>query len=232
MVAAVGTTNTDAQGNSYRVVLADDFSNGYLTSNWGYAFGGGTYWNGAFDWSANDVNVRNGEMQVTDTRHADGSWTAGGFSSFKADKTITYGTVEFDARVEQRPGHPGRHPDVAGLRPVARATARSTSWKCPRARPCTACTGKAATARTSIARSSARSTRARRTTTPWCGCRTPSRSRSTARSWRNGPIRPPSRTRPWASAPWAMSAPAARHGWAAAPTARRRASSPPTSTMW
>ena len=104
MVSAVGTTSTDASGNSYKVVLADDFSTGYQTANWGYAFNGGTYWNGAFTWSSSDVAVRNGEMQVTDTRQANGSWTAGGFSSFKAGQTITYGTVEFDARVEAAQG--------------------------------------------------------------------------------------------------------------------------------
>jgi hypothetical protein len=104
MVSAVGTTSADTSGNTYRVVLSDDFSNGYQTSKWGPAFGGGTYWNGAFSWSSADVGVRNGELQVTDTRHADGSWTAGGFSSFKAGNTITYGTVEFEARVEQAQG--------------------------------------------------------------------------------------------------------------------------------
>ncbi|MDN3564822.1 family 16 glycosylhydrolase, partial [Paeniroseomonas aquatica] len=104
MVASLGSVTTDASGNTYKVVLADDFSNGYQTSNWGYAYNGGTYWNGAFDWSSSDVNVRNNEMQVTDTRHADGSWTAGGFNSMKAGQSITYGTVEFDARVEQAQG--------------------------------------------------------------------------------------------------------------------------------
>ncbi|RYI24043.1 MAG: glycosyl hydrolase family protein, partial [Acetobacteraceae bacterium] len=104
MVASIGSTTTDANGNTYKVVLSDDFSNGYQTSNWGSAYNGGSYWNGAFTWSSNDVNVRNGEMQVTDTRHSDGSWTAGGFSSLKAGLTITYGTVEFDARVEQAQG--------------------------------------------------------------------------------------------------------------------------------
>jgi DDE family transposase len=43
-------------------------------------------------------------MQVTNTRHADGHWTAGGFSSFKAGKTITYGRMEFDARMEEAQG--------------------------------------------------------------------------------------------------------------------------------
>ena len=104
MVASVGSTFADANGNSYKVVLSDDFSAGYKTDNWGYAYNGGTYWNGAFTWSSADVNVRNGEMQVTDTRHDDGSWTAGGFNSNKSDKTITYGTIEFDARVEQAQG--------------------------------------------------------------------------------------------------------------------------------
>ena len=104
MVASIGSVTTDASGNAFKVVLADDVSAGYQTSNWGNAYNGGTYWNGAFDWSANDVAVRSGEMQVTDTRHADGSWTAGGFNSMKAGQSITYGTVEFDARVEQAQG--------------------------------------------------------------------------------------------------------------------------------
>jgi len=88
----------------FRVVLSDDFSRGYAAANWGNPFHGGTYWNGAFDWSAADVAVRGGELQVTMTRHADGSWTAGGLNSFKAGKSIHYGTVEFDARVEEAQG--------------------------------------------------------------------------------------------------------------------------------
>ncbi|MFC7693942.1 family 16 glycosylhydrolase [Paeniroseomonas aquatica] len=104
MVASIGSIATDAAGNTYKVVLADDFSAGYKASNWGYGYNGGTYWNGAFTWSSSDVNVRNGEMQVTDTRQADGSWTAGGFNSMQAGQSITYGTVEFDARVEAAQG--------------------------------------------------------------------------------------------------------------------------------
>ena len=104
MVASVGSTFADASGNTYKVVLSDDFSAGYKADNWGYAYNGGTYWNGAFTWSSADVNVRSGEMQVTDTRHSDGTWTAGSFNSNKTDKTITYGTIEFDARVEQAQG--------------------------------------------------------------------------------------------------------------------------------
>jgi Glycosyl hydrolases family 16 len=96
-----------ATGPGFRVVLSDSFGAGYQTSNWGNPYGGGTYWNGAFSWSAADVAVRNGEMQVTMTHHADGSWTAGGFNSFKAGKSIRYGTVEFDARVEEAQGTMG-----------------------------------------------------------------------------------------------------------------------------
>jgi len=85
-------------------VLADDFSQGYRTSNWGSPFDGGTYWNGAFEWNAGDVNVRDGALQVTMTEQRNGTWTAGGFNSFMAGRTITYGTVEFDARVEEAQG--------------------------------------------------------------------------------------------------------------------------------
>ncbi len=104
MPSTVGSTSTDAIGNQYRVVLADDFSNGYQTSNWGNPYGDGGYWNGAFSWNSGDVAVRNAEMQVSMTRQANGSWTAGGFNSIIADKTITYGMVEFDARVEEAQG--------------------------------------------------------------------------------------------------------------------------------
>jgi hypothetical protein len=93
--------------SSFDVVLSDDFSNGYKVENWGYAFNGGTYWNGAFTWSNSDVAVRDGTMQVTQTRHSDGSWTTGGFNSFKADKTITYGKIEFDGKVEESQGTMG-----------------------------------------------------------------------------------------------------------------------------
>ncbi|MBD0274778.1 MAG: hypothetical protein ICV73_22970, partial [Acetobacteraceae bacterium] len=61
-----GTTSS-----AFDVVLADDFSQGYKTENWGYAYDGGTYWNGAFEWSNDDVAVRDGTMQVTVTRHSD-----------------------------------------------------------------------------------------------------------------------------------------------------------------
>ena len=86
------------------VVFSDDFSGGYKTSNWGNPFDGDTYWNGAFSWSAADVNVSGGTMKVTMTRHADGTWTAGGFNSFKAGLDIMYGTVEFDAKVQEAQG--------------------------------------------------------------------------------------------------------------------------------
>ena len=97
-----GTTSS-----AFDVVLQDDFSQGYKVENWGYAFNGGTYWNGAFTWSNSDVAVRDGTMQVTQTRHSDGSWTTGGFNSFKADKTITYGKIEFDGKVEESQGTMG-----------------------------------------------------------------------------------------------------------------------------
>lgn len=104
MVAAVGTTTTDAGANQYRVVLSDDFSAGYKISNWGNGFNSGLYWNGAFRWSTSDIKVASGEMQLSETRQANGTWTAGGFNSFHAGITITYGTVEFDARIERAPG--------------------------------------------------------------------------------------------------------------------------------
>ena len=99
---------TEPSGDSGAVgmtlVLSDDFSNGYLYENWGWPFGGGVYWNNAFSWNSDDVAVRNGELQVTITQQADGWWTAGGFNSFKADNTILYGKIEFDAKV---PDHQG-----------------------------------------------------------------------------------------------------------------------------
>jgi beta-glucanase (GH16 family) len=97
-----GTTSS-----SFDVVLADDFSQGYKVENWGNPFNGGTYWNGMFQWSDDDVAVRDGTMQVTVTRHADGSWTTGGFNSFKAGKAITYGKIEFDGKVEESQGTMG-----------------------------------------------------------------------------------------------------------------------------
>lgn len=97
----------DTISKSFNVVLSDDFSAGYKVENWGYAFDGGTYWNGMFDWSNDDVAVRDGAMQVTVTRHDDGSWTTGGFNSFKAGKTITYGRIEFDGKVEESQGTMG-----------------------------------------------------------------------------------------------------------------------------
>ncbi|SDB73107.1 Ca-dependent carbohydrate-binding module xylan-binding [Belnapia rosea] len=104
MVSSVGTTTTDASGNQYKVVLSDDFSSGYKYSNWGSVYHGGVYGNGAFWWNASDVKVTSGEMQVSATRHANNSWSAGGFNSKAAGITIKYGTVEFDARVETAQG--------------------------------------------------------------------------------------------------------------------------------
>ena len=74
MSAIIGSTNTDASGNQYKVVLSDDFSAGYKYANWGSPYHGGTYGNGAFWWNANDTKVASGEMQVSVTRQANGSF--------------------------------------------------------------------------------------------------------------------------------------------------------------
>jgi hypothetical protein len=92
----------------YTVVLSDDFSNGYDHSHWGDPFPlpypTGPSANGGWMWNPGDVAVRDGEMQVTMTQQADGTWTAGGFNSFRADVGIHYGTVDFDARIESAQG--------------------------------------------------------------------------------------------------------------------------------
>jgi len=93
--------------SAFDVVLSDDFNNGYKSENWGNPFHGGFYSNGAWTWNNGDVNVRDGTMQVTMTRHGDGSWTSGGFNSNKAGKAITYGRIEFDAKVEETQGTMG-----------------------------------------------------------------------------------------------------------------------------
>ena len=54
----------DTISSSFDVVLSDDFSQGYKVENWGYAFDGGTYWNGAFEWSNDDVAVRDRESEL------------------------------------------------------------------------------------------------------------------------------------------------------------------------
>jgi beta-glucanase (GH16 family) len=92
----------------YRVVLADDFGGGYDKSHWGDPFPlpwpSGPSANGAYIADPNDVTVRDGELQVTMTHHADGHWSAGGFNSFKAGLGITYGRVDFDAKVDAGQG--------------------------------------------------------------------------------------------------------------------------------
>lgn len=90
--------------DTYKTVLSDDFSTGYHAENWGNPYDGGEYWNNAWSWSAADVKVADGEMQVSMTHHDDGSWTGGGFNSEKVGNTITYGTIDFDARVEEAQG--------------------------------------------------------------------------------------------------------------------------------
>jgi len=96
---------------SYTVVLNDDFSNGYLKEHWGDPFPlpwpPGPSANGAYIWDPNDVQVRDGELQVTMTRHEDGHWSTTGFNSFRAGVAITYGKVEFDAKVEHGQGTAG-----------------------------------------------------------------------------------------------------------------------------
>jgi hypothetical protein len=101
-------TGTASAPPGYRVVLADDFSNGYNKAHWGDPFPlpwpPGPSANGAYIWDPSDVNVRNGEMQVTIRQHDDGHWSSTGFNSFKAGIGITYGRVEFDARAEAGKG--------------------------------------------------------------------------------------------------------------------------------
>jgi len=93
----------DLNPGAFRTVLWDDFNQGYDAANWGEPYHGGVYWNGVWSWNAGDVNVRDGEMQVTMTRHDGGWWTGGGFNSLKAGNVIHYGTVSFDAQVDE--GH-------------------------------------------------------------------------------------------------------------------------------
>ena len=101
------TTVTNSSGDQFQLKYADDFSAGTLnTSLWGYPYGGGIYWNGAFSWGWNDVNVVNGQMVVSSTWHPEGYWTAGGINMLGAGDGhgITYGRVEFDAKVDKGQG--------------------------------------------------------------------------------------------------------------------------------
>ncbi|MDI3309040.1 MAG: family 16 glycosylhydrolase [Acetobacteraceae bacterium] len=101
------TTVTNSSGDQFQLKYVDDFSAGMLnTSLWGYPYGGGIYWNGAFSWGWNDVNVVNGQMVVSSTWHPEGYWTAGGINMLGAGDGhgITYGRVEFDAKVDKGQG--------------------------------------------------------------------------------------------------------------------------------
>jgi Glycosyl hydrolases family 16/Ca-dependent carbohydrate-binding module xylan-binding len=102
-----GGTPVPAQPG-YTVVLSDDFSQGYRHDYWGDPFPlpypTGPSANGGYNWNPGDVAVRDGEMQITMTHQPDGTWTAGGFNSFRAGVGIQYGTVDFDARVEYAQG--------------------------------------------------------------------------------------------------------------------------------
>lgn len=89
---------------NFDLVFSDDFGGGYRTENWGNPFHGGVYWNGAWSWNGADVGVRNGVLEVSATRHADGSWTGGGLNTFKAGHTITYGVIEMDVKVPEVQG--------------------------------------------------------------------------------------------------------------------------------
>jgi Glycosyl hydrolases family 16 len=88
----------------FKVVLADDFSEGYNKANWGdpfpLPFPDGPSANGAYVWDPNAVGVSDGQMQISMTHEADGTWHTSGFNSFKAGISITYGQVDFDAQVD------------------------------------------------------------------------------------------------------------------------------------
>jgi hypothetical protein len=88
----------------YHVVLTDDFSEGYNKANWGDPFplpwANGPSANGAYIWDASAVGVHNGEMQINTTLAPDGTWHTSGFNSFKAGIGITYGKVDFDAKMD------------------------------------------------------------------------------------------------------------------------------------
>ena len=45
-------------------VFGYDFSQGYKYENWGAPFDGGVYWNGAWSWSKDDVNVHDGVLDL------------------------------------------------------------------------------------------------------------------------------------------------------------------------
>lgn len=95
---------------TFTLAYADDFSAGSLnTTLWGSPYANGLYWNGAFGWGWNDVNVENGRLKVSATWHdVGGYWTAGGVNmlggSTPGHGGITYGRVEFDALVEKGQG--------------------------------------------------------------------------------------------------------------------------------
>jgi Ca2+-binding RTX toxin-like protein len=98
----VSASLTDAD---FTLAYADDFSGGSINHDlWGNPYGGAMYGNGAFAWSHDDVAVAGGRMVVSATRHADGGWTAGGINMLGAGNGVTYGRVEFDAKIDAGQG--------------------------------------------------------------------------------------------------------------------------------
>ena len=87
--------------SGWQQTFFDGFNgSGVDRDNWPVLYGGQAG-NKAYHWSPNDVQVRDGELQVQMTRHGDGSWTAGGVS--QGWEGQTYGLFEVRAKVDQ--GH-------------------------------------------------------------------------------------------------------------------------------
>ncbi|MCO6418077.1 glycoside hydrolase family 16 protein [Siccirubricoccus sp. KC 17139] len=104
---AGGTPPTDPPPDGqFREILTDDFDGTTLDrSIWQNVYGGGTYWNNAFEWDPSQVNVADGNLVVSMSRDTDGDglWQVGGLNMEYAG-SITYGRVEFTARVEEEQG--------------------------------------------------------------------------------------------------------------------------------
>jgi beta-glucanase (GH16 family) len=107
----LGTTN-DTDPNpldttGWTTTFFDGFNDGSLDSTkWSSVYDGAVYWNGAFEWDADQVSVGDGELTIGMEKREDGLWNAGAVATLSpgddsAGYDFTYGRVEIRAKVSE-----------------------------------------------------------------------------------------------------------------------------------
>jgi beta-glucanase (GH16 family) len=107
----LGTTNDinphPLTSDGWNTTFFDGFNDGQLDkSKWSSVYDGAVYWNGAFQWDADQVSVGDGELTIGMEKGWDGMWNAGAVATLSPgnDSTgydFTYGRVEIRAKVSE-----------------------------------------------------------------------------------------------------------------------------------